>query len=223
MIVFSCHWCGKRFERSEEAAGTVVFCTCGTSNVVPLSLTLPEAAPEQQVPPAPSLGPMTWPEQASAATQRDSRFCLNHKQTPATQLCAVCDERFCADCVIQLGERTLCGPCKNFTVRRGQRPPAVSVPAVLAPIIAIFGGPFAILMLAFCAGVQAEQSVVLFFAVAGLVPQLIAFVLAAFALARAENDSKVSGRSLALTGLIAAIVSGVLIGEVATMALHLRG
>src|SRR5581483_407221 len=116
--------------------------------------------------------------------------------------------------------KTLCGPCKNFAVRRGQRPPGLSVAAVLAPIIALTAGPFALLLLLACLGAQADQGMVLFFTLAGLVPPLVALVLALYALRHVETDAQSSGRSLAFTGLIATVVAGVLIGEVCLMALR---
>src|SRR5262249_4493976 len=35
MIHFACKTCGKLFERPDAAAGTLVFCDCGTGNRVP--------------------------------------------------------------------------------------------------------------------------------------------------------------------------------------------
>jgi predicted MFS family arabinose efflux permease len=43
--------------------------------------------------------------------------CLHHPETSLTERCAVCEESFCADCLVEiLGQRT-CGPCRDARVR----------------------------------------------------------------------------------------------------------
>ena len=41
MIFFACKQCGKRFERPNQAAGTLLFCPCGAGTHVPWESTLP--------------------------------------------------------------------------------------------------------------------------------------------------------------------------------------
>jgi hypothetical protein len=130
--------------------------------------------------------------------------------------------------VLVVQGQPLCGPCKNLRMRNAQRPPQVSVAAILAPIIALITGPGAVLVMFFALGlaqgsgnVGATGGVVMVIALFALTLQAIALLLAAGALRSLETNPRLSGRALAITGMVAALVCGVLIAEVAMMVLHL--
>ena len=231
MISFPCGQCGKRFDRPESSAGTLVWCTCGSRNSVPWESSLPPAPePPPTVPetPAPARIPSwdsPWARPVPVIRQRSKSYCFNHQDTPPQHNCAACGETFCADCVLTLEGRTLCGPCKNYQLRAKQRPPQVSVAAVIAPLLALLAGPGVLLLLFVVAG-MAEASGgrqtdvaagVAIAALLGFVLQLIALVLAATALRAVESDKNLSGRALAITGLVAALVCSVLVSEISLL------
>jgi predicted nucleic acid-binding Zn-ribbon protein len=237
MIVFGCQQCGKRFARSEATSGSVLFCECGTRNVVPWESTLPESeAPTEPVPQRASLPPadpppaqgQLAPRLYAAPRQRDPSYCFNHQDTPPQYTCADCGERFCADCAIILQGRTRCGPCKNLYIRSLQRPPQISVPAVIAPVAAMVVGPVALLMVLAMAGAAAEgrarssatTGTVIVIAGVAILVQLIVLLLGAVALREQEANPRLGGRSLAVTGMVAAAVCAILIGEMAVLVLH---
>lgn len=47
--------------------------------------------------------------------------CVNHPEAPETARCAACQKPLCANCVITLEGRPLCGPCKAQAVRQIER------------------------------------------------------------------------------------------------------
>src|SRR5262245_49517598 len=132
MIWFACKGCGKKHARPESAAGTLVFCECGQGNVAPWESTAPaEEAPPVEPPAAaaPALEPVLVGEDrvpvaravpAGAPPPLPPRpdGCLQHPHLPAEQPCDACQERFCGHCLVLFQGRWLCGPCKNFEVRR---------------------------------------------------------------------------------------------------------
>lgn len=227
MIAFSCRQCGKRFDRPDNAAGTLVFCDCGTSNSVPFESTLaplPEgAAPPARVPSIPALVPR-W-EQTGASSQEweprpqaswpsapsfNPAYCLNHPTTPKQLECADCRLPFCGDCAVTLQGAGLCGPCKNHRLRTLQQGARVSIMAIFSPVIALLaGGLWSFVMLA-AIGNQAEKSTLQMLGALGLLPQVIALTLGALSLHSIETDRTVGGREWAMTGLVAAVVSGTL-------------
>jgi len=228
MISFPCSACGKRFDRADSSAGSLVWCTCGARNTVPWESTLPPAPePPPTVPdtPAPAVHVPAWAAPRPVIRQRSKAYCFNHQDTPPQHNCAACGESFCADCVLTLEGRTLCGPCKNYALRARQRPPQVAVAAVIAPILALMAGPGILLLLFFVAG-MAEASGgrgepliagVVIAALLGVVLQLIALTLAATGLRQIETNPRLAGRALAITGLVAALVCSLLVSEIALL------
>lgn len=58
MIWFACKQCGKVQGRPDSAAGSLIFCNCGSGNTVPWESTVeppPESVPTQNVPPLPPI------------------------------------------------------------------------------------------------------------------------------------------------------------------------
>lgn len=234
MIVFACQQCGKRFARAESTSGSALFCECGTRNQVPWESTLPdsEAPPPPPPPPRlpeprrPDLDP--WAAPRPVPRQRNPAYCFNHQDTPPQNSCADCGERFCSDCVVVLQGQPVCGPCKNLRMRNLQRPPQVSVAAILAPIIALITGPGAVLVMLVALGstgnganVGAAAGVVIVIALFALILQAVALLLGAWSLRSLETNPKLSGRALAITGMVAAVVSAVLVCELAVVVMHL--
>ncbi|MBL8798156.1 MAG: hypothetical protein JNM56_29940 [Planctomycetia bacterium] len=228
MIAFACNQCGQRFDRPDSAAGSVLFCSCGARNVVPWESTLTGPPPEPaSVPARPA---WQWSPPAPASRQRDSAFCFNHQETPQQHTCADCGEKFCADCVLTLHGQTVCGPCKNFRVRARQRPPRVSVMAIFSPLLAMISAPPLGFTLFVVAGVSAQADasstagMLGAVAVVGLLAigvQLFALLLGGLSLRAVETNSHISGRSLAITGVVASVVCAILLGEVAVLVLRL--
>jgi hypothetical protein len=235
MIVFACSQCGARFARPEATAGSVLFCACGQRNVVPWESTLPASeappvpppVPEQQVPATPW---RPW-EAPRGPKVRNPAYCFNHQDVPPAHTCPDCGEKFCADCLVTLLGRTLCGPCKNFQLRQRQRAPNISIAAVLAPIIALVSAPGAVLFLFATAGSMAEGrrgttspagivGAIALIAFVALLIQLAALLLGAISLRNQEADPRLGGRALAMTGMIAAVVCAILVGEVAVLVVH---
>lgn len=67
--------------------------------------------------------------------------CINHPDTSAHANCAHCLKAFCANCLVELQGRTLCGNCKNSVARAVQSAPtAFKEPrdALIAAIVGIF-------------------------------------------------------------------------------------
>src|SRR5262245_64630031 len=221
MIGFACQQCGKRFARPESTAGSVVFCSCGTRNVVPWESTIPPAempAEAAHVPPEPGLPapsyPQTpWSPQESprrVIRQRNPSYCFNHQDTPPEHTCAECGEKFCSDCVVELEGRALCGPCKNLQMRKKQRSPHISVMAILAPIVSLVAGPAGMFVIFVAALVAAEGrrrsggggalGVIAIITFLALGIQLLALTMSLLSL-RSTETNRVSGRSLAITGM----------------------
>jgi hypothetical protein len=237
MIWFSCQQCGKVQGRPEESAGVVVFCACGKGNVVPWESTAaePEEAPEPVVPASPRLEPMSFdppaprgplsrpasrppavepppvprPRRRRERYQSDPNFCFNHQSVASQKTCADCGEAFCAACVVTFRGLVLCGPCKNFRVHGLEQPPRVSGLALASLILAFVTGPLALILLA---------TGNLMVSLLPLVLHATALALGVLALRATEKDSRLSGRSLAITGILAAAVAALL-----TVALTMYG
>jgi hypothetical protein len=47
--------------------------------------------------------------------------CINHPQVPAAQPCDQCRRPFCANCLVELQGRQICGACKETVLRDMQR------------------------------------------------------------------------------------------------------
>lgn len=220
MIAFACKQCGARFDRPDEAAGSLIFCACGAGTRVPFESTLPPS-PTPALPPrverpvgVPYDRPLPrWGEEPSAQPRgpRDRNYCFNHPSVRIEHTCADCGETFCGGCVVAFQEGTRCGPCKNFKIRATQRPASVSVMAILAPLLALGAGLLWLFVMLMVAGAQAGAAAIAGTAIIGLFPQLIAFTLAGLALMKVESENKVSGRDFAITGMVSAVACSTLI------------
>ena len=96
---------------------------------------------------------------------------------PRTQACADCKEPFCAGCLVAFQGQSICGPCKNFRLRRLQRPARVSVLAILAPLLSLGAGGFWLFVLLAAAGSKAQPPAIITLGAIGLVPQLAALAM----------------------------------------------
>lgn len=239
MIVFACWQCGKHFERPENAAGTLVFCDCGAGVTVPwesaaASPPVPLAIPIEQLPrPQQPEQPMPFPWTAWEAPQtviahRDPAFCFNHQRLPSEQTCSQCGEKFCKDCVVVLLGKNYCGPCKNFYLRGLQHPPRVSITAICSPLLALLTAPAALFILVLIGGMGALAAqggnnssgvawVLALFGLLAVLVQAVAFGLGAYSLWHVETNPRLSGRSLAITGLVTALVGGLLVVDFALL------
>jgi hypothetical protein len=216
MIWFSCKQCGKTHGRPESSAGSMVFCDCGHGNLVPWESTAAEPAPLPEPPPtplppvarpAPTLPERDRPDRAGSPRSRrraryapDPTFCLNHENTPSQKTCADCGESFCNDCTVVFQGITLCGPCKNHRIRAFQKPPRLSSMAVISMLLAVTSGPMGLCLLWISSVVG---SLFICFQVAAL-------ILGVLALRATERDPRISGRSLALTGILTAGLCAIL-------------
>jgi hypothetical protein len=234
MIWFACKQCGKSHGRPESSAGTLVFCECGAGNSVPWESTVPpppvaevvEAVPtpsaprlqpipigEERVPPRKPAIPLEEhlpvgrpaPRRRPGGRRRDPRYCLNHEETPSVKTCADCGEGFCTACLAELKGQPVCAACKNFRVRVVRRPAQVSGLAITSILLGMLTGPLAICMLPL--GDFSGSGALRFIA---LVPQLAALALGGVALYQLETRPRLTGRSLAITGVVAAAVGVVL-------------
>jgi len=220
MIRFACKQCGISFDRPDEAAGTLVFCRCGTGNRVPWESTVPEVEADAAAAAGPSIGraipldeergvpPVRRPDGSLAEQrrrQRDPAFCLNHPDASASATCPDCEEAFCAGCLVAFRGQVLCGPCKNFRVRALQRPGQFSVAALFSLFLGLFTGPFGL----FCVSLSANMrtAVPSFFA---LIMPVAAIVLGAKAMRDIETRPRMTGRSIAIAGMVSGLVTAFL-------------
>jgi hypothetical protein len=230
MIWFTCKQCGKTHGRPESSIGSMIFCDCGQGNLVPWESTTTEpetplATEPPPVPPAaevPTATPLpvsdALPEipvrmgRRAGRRQRDPAFCFNHEAVASRHTCPDCGEAFCGDCVVTLQGATLCGPCKNYRIRKLTRPSRVSGMAVTSALMALLTCPLAICLCALAVSSRASWLGLL-----ALAPQVAAFAFGALALRSTEADAQRSGRSLAITGMTTAVVAGVLTVVVAVL------
>jgi hypothetical protein len=216
MIWFACKDCGKRHQRPAEAAGTLVFCSCGAGNRVPWESTVPAPEqPEEPVPAAPAARRAAEDEEDDDRVprrrrgleprRRDPAYCFNHTDAPSVKTCDDCHEAFCERCVVPLQGRTLCGPCKNFRLRSAQRPLQLSTLAVLSLVIGVVSGPPGICLLGGLATPDAAGSGLATFAgIAGTVFPLAALGCGLAALWYINRNPRLAGRGLAVTGMAVA-------------------
>jgi hypothetical protein len=218
MIWFACKECGKRQRRPEEAAGTLVFCSCGAGNRVPWESTVPvpaEQAEPASVPATPWGGPAQRPAEPGAEDEpaprrsrrpvrrtRDPGHCLNHPEASSTKTCDECREAFCDSCVVPLQDRTLCGPCKNFRLRSLQRALQPSAFAIITLIGGVVSGPFAFcLMGALAAGEKVPLNVSAMFGTLGVGCPFVTLLLGLKALWDINHQPRLGGRGLAVLGM----------------------
>ena len=137
--------------------------------------------------------------------ERNPAYCLNHQDLVKQQSCVDCQQGFCDDCVVLFQGKVLCGPCKNFRIRKMHQPAQLSLMALFSPLLALAGGFVGFFMSAIA--VQLGAPLLGFLSVA---PQLGALGLGLAAMRRIENDPFLKGRPLAMTGIVAAVVGAVL-------------
>jgi hypothetical protein len=130
--------------------------------------------------------------------------------------------------VTTLQGRTLCGPCKNLSLRKLQKPRRPSALAVLSPVLSLIVAPVMVIAMPMMAGFMMAASMgggtsggeglaIAAVALFGVGLQLIAFLLGLGGLKITESNSHLSGQSLAITGMIAAVVCSVLQAEMAVL------
>jgi hypothetical protein len=219
MIWFTCKQCGKTHGRPESAAGSMLFCECGQGNLVPWESTAAEPAasaapPPAAAPAAPALEPMSFDRDrdkrsrlgGTRARRRarytpDPNFCLNHESIASQKTCPDCGESFCHDCTVVFQGIALCGPCKNYRVRVLQEARQLSTLALISLLLALVTGPLAICLIAQLGGPTLSALV--------LIAHGAPLILSVLALRHLEKNPKLTGRSLALTGMMmAALTAG---------------
>jgi hypothetical protein len=216
MIWFACKDCGKRHQRPVEAAGTLVFCSCGCGNRVPWESTVPAPErPEEEPVPAVPTGRRAADDEEDAdraprrrrvpeRRQRDPAYCFNHTDDPSAKTCDDCHEAFCERCVVPLQGRTLCGPCKNFRLRSAQRPLQLSVLAVVSLVVGVLSGPPGLCLFGGLVTPDAPVGMATFFGIAGIAGPLVSLGLGLAALRGLDRNPRLSGRGLAVTGMAVA-------------------
>lgn len=203
MIRFACKQCNRPHARAEAEAGSLVFCGCGQGNRVPWESTLPE-----EPAPAPADAWQARPQPpAVELPRRDPAYCFNHAGALPQAACVNCGEKFCERCLMMFQGWPLCGPCKNLDLRRLQRPRRLAPLAVVAFVLGPLSFPVAFLILS----VLAAANVPLPFSLLSTLAPVLAIVLAAAALRQVEGDTRLRGRSLAISGAVAALASACVI------------
>jgi hypothetical protein len=239
MIWFTCKKCGKTHGRAETSAGTMVFCDCGNGNTVPWESTAAQPAappPAVIVPKVPDLAPIQFdpvtmtggppaskpssypadpprqeeeeerPYRRGRTEKRDPEYCFNHQRRPRVDSCAECEENFCTDCLVKFQGVLLCGACKNFRSRRQELPPATSSAASASLILSLVAGPiFMCILLS-----TAPSTSMRVLSCLALLPQVAALGLGLWALRDAEKESKGGGQWVAVTGIVAAALTCVM-------------
>ena len=132
--------------------------------------------------------------------KRDPDYCFNHQRRPKAQVCAECEETFCAGCLVKFQDTALCGPCKNFRARREELPPVSGSMANASLIIAIIAGPLMVCFLLWSPGNDAMRVL----SWLSLLPQAMALGMGAWALLDAEREHKAGGQWVAVSGVTAA-------------------
>jgi hypothetical protein len=195
MIRFVCKHCGKRHTQPDEAAGSLVFCECGQSNRVPWESTAPE--PQEAEEPEPRRGSRRF--RRREPPPRDPDYCLNHEEAPSVQTCPDCGEAFCARCLVEFQGLRLCGPCKNYRVRKVQRPVRVAGVAVAALILGLVCAPLIFCVTLGAIGTRERQNIIIA-GVVGMVLGAAALVLGLVGLRQAEGETGRGGQGMAMTG-----------------------
>ena len=178
----------------------------------PVPLPLDERAPARRSIPVPPNPPSSA---LPSRRQRQNRkinpaYCFNHDEASSSQTCADCRLAFCDSCLAAFQGQILCGPCKNFRLRGILRPPRLSGLSIVALVTAMASGP-----VAFCLGVQSVNPQVssqtsigltICFCLLGMLLPAGALVMGLLALRDIELKPNVSGRAMALTGTVTALV-----------------
>ena len=157
----------------------------------------------------PSSYPSTRPQETRErrrGERRDPNFCFNHPESPQTATCEDCGEAFCASCLVTMQGATICGPCKNFRIRRLELPPRNSGSAMASFIVA----SIAAATLAFCLLPMSGGPVVRVLCLLALLPEFLALALGFRALYMSRMEERPGGQALATTGITTALVAIVL-------------
>ncbi len=200
MIWFACKKCGKRHKQSADAAGSLVFCECGQANRVPWESTVPAPQEPAEDDDRPDRGREPARERRRRPARRlDPGHCLNHEEVLSAHTCADCGEAFCPRCVVEFQGARLCGPCKNFRVRKLQQAPRVSGLTIGALVAGLVSAP-----LLFCLTViplgSREPGVILGCGLVGMAVGAGALLLGLLSLREMERKAGLGGCGLAMTG-----------------------
>jgi hypothetical protein len=194
-IWFGCKSCGKRHGQPIEAAGSLVFCECGQANRVPWESTVPSPREAAQ----PEARPEPRRSRRRESRRRDPAFCLNHEGEPSVHTCPDCGEAFCPRCLVEFQGQRLCGPCKNFRVRKLLRPSHITGLSIGALVAGLCGAP-----LIFCGSLVAigtrEPRAIVGAGVVGMALGAAALLMGLAGLRQVEAASGRSGHGLAMTG-----------------------
>jgi hypothetical protein len=178
----------------------------------------PAHSSPNSAPATPTLAPLTFdmpssyppnrPEERTRrrGERRDPNYCFNHPDSPQTGVCEDCGEAFCDACLVSLQGAKLCGPCKNFRVRRLELPPRNSGAATTSFVVAAIAAS----VLGFClfpmSGYQAVRVVCLL----ALLPAFLALGLGIRALYLSRFEERPGGQAIATTGITTAAIAIVL-------------
>jgi hypothetical protein len=191
----------------------MVFCSCGHGNVLPWESTTPASAgsppPEPPLLVAVPVGeeklPLARvPRQEEVNPQPESgrvpNSCFNHQDRPVQHKCADCHEGFCGDCLVKLQGTLLCGPCKNFRLRKKEEQTTMSGKAVFGVLLAMAFAPGVPAVLCLSPLVPGDVSLVI--GGMALLGEIAAILLGILALRETEQNPRLTGRSLAITTLL---------------------
>ena len=140
------------------------------------------------------------PTRRGRTEKRDPDFCFNHQRRPKSEACAECEQGFCADCLVKVQGKLVCGPCKNFLARRSELPATATTIANASLIITLIAGPLMICFLLTSPGSTPMRIL----SWVSLLPQLLALGLGVWALRDAEKENKGGGQWAAITGVATA-------------------
>ncbi len=136
---------------------------------------------------------------------RDPNSCLNHEGRIKQNTCALCNEGFCAWCVVSFEGKMMCGPCKNLQARLLQKPLRVSSYAWVSVLLAFALGPLTLFL-----PLGAWSWAVLWVFLA-LLPQAAAVLFGALAWRQVEENPNVGGRGMAFGGMLGGAVVALLL------------
>lgn len=146
------------------------------------------------------------PYRRGRSEKRDPDYCFNHQRRPQAGQCADCEENFCADCLVKFQGATLCGPCKNFRARKQEVPPTASTLASASVVISLIVGP---LMTCLVLANRSEGMRVMNWM--SILLQFVAIALGVWALREAEAERKGGGQWVAITGVVTASLTCVVV------------
>jgi hypothetical protein len=221
MIWFACKQCGRVHGRPENSIGAMIFCDCGQGLTVPWENTAPEPAGGAEAVSLPRPEPLTFgaqperepyrePEPAPRRARRgriepDPAVCFNHETVPKREVCADCGLSFCAECITLFRGQMLCGPCKNYLVKKLQRAPRISGWALTSMATALLTAPGLFCLMPIGRSMGGASWLTLL----ALVPHGLAIALGMLALRQADSDPRLGGRSQAIAGIVIASLAAV--------------